>query len=299
MVCWGNNSVGPIAVTPVFVKKGDDLLLNVDDVPEDFVLVDWNFNTTKLVRFIHGSEPTIFSNFNGRIEFAVKKFSVKLKNLQKADSGVYTAKVLRNQETQPLAEYKVTVEDPVSPVKLTVVPVDPVDPLVSRSSCNLTVTCSTQDSHISSTIRCVNQTCSQEGGEQSEVTTSGASLRVYLLNSSIICNHSNHVNWTKEIKMIEDFCRKHPDPPSSNHIVTVICVIFPLIIMAVLLGLFLHCQQRGTYKRESIENTVYEVPQGSTKAQPLDQNLTDDASGLSPISTYSLVGPHTGPLNPL
>ncbi|XP_054483383.1 uncharacterized protein LOC129116557, partial [Anoplopoma fimbria] len=237
------------------------------------------------------------------IEFAVKKFSVILKNLQKADSGVYTALVLTNRGDQPLAEHKVTVEDPVSPVNLTVVPVDPVDPLVSRSSCNLIVTCSTQDSNISSTIRCVNQTCSQEGGEQSEVTTSGASLRVHLLNSSIICNHSNHVSWTKEIKMIEDFCPKYadppPPPPSSNHIVIVICVIFLiLIIMVVPLGLFLHHRQRGTYKRETIENTVYGVPQVAPTAQPRDQNPTDDASGLSPTSTYSLVGPHTGPLEP-
>ncbi|XP_054452837.1 SLAM family member 7-like isoform X2 [Anoplopoma fimbria] len=248
---------GPIAVTPVFVKKGDDLILNVDDVPEDVLIVDWNFNkTVKLVRFTSSGQPTVFVDFIGRIEFPVKEFSVKLKNLQKADSGVYTAKVLTALGDK-LAEYKVTVEDPVSPVKLTVDPVDPVDPLVSRSSCNLTVTCSTQDSHISSTIRCVNQTCSQEGGEQPEVTTSGASLRVYLLNSSIICNHSNHVSWTKDVKMIEDFCPKYadppppPPPPSSNHIVIVICVMFPLIIMAVLLGLFLHHRQRGTCRTYS------------------------------------------------
>ncbi|XP_054483379.1 uncharacterized protein LOC129116553 [Anoplopoma fimbria] len=228
---------GPIAVTPVFVKKGDDLLLNVDDVPEDFVLVDWNFNkTVKLVRFIPGREPSIFPAFTGRIEFPVKKFSVKLKNLQKADSGVYTARVVTILGDQPPVEYKVTVEDPVSPVKLTVVPVDPVDPLVSRSSCNLTVTCSTHDSNISSTIRCVNQTCSQEGGEQSEVTTSGASLRVHLLNSSIICNHSNHVSWTNDVKIIEDSCPKYPgsESPSAGvsvYLVKIVVFSVGLVIM--------------------------------------------------------------------
>ncbi|XP_054483382.1 SLAM family member 9-like [Anoplopoma fimbria] len=226
---------GPIAVTPVFVKKGDDLILNVDaDVPEDVLIVDWNFNkTVKLVRFTSSGQPTVLVDLPGRFEFPVKKFSVKLKNLQKADSGVYTAKVLTAQGDQPLAEYKVTVEDPVSPVKLTV---DPVDPLVSRSSCNLTVTCSTQDSNISSTIRCVNQTCSQEGGEQSEVTTSGASLRVHLLNSSIICNHSNHVSWTKDVIMIEDFCLKYPgsESPSAGisvYLVKIVVFSVGLVIM--------------------------------------------------------------------
>ncbi|XP_054483377.1 uncharacterized protein LOC129116551 [Anoplopoma fimbria] len=232
---------GPIAVTPVFVKKGDDLILNVDaDVPEDFVLVDWKFNkTVNMVIFIPGKESTISPDFTGRLEFPVKKFSVKLKNLQKADSGVYTARVLTILGDQPLAEYKVTVEDPVSPVKLTVDPVDPLDPLdplVSRSSCNLTVTCSTQDSHISSTIRCVNQTCSQEGGEQSEVTTSGASLWVYLLNSSIICNHSNHVSWTNDVIMIGDFCPKYPgsESPSAGisvYLVKIVVFSVGLVIM--------------------------------------------------------------------
>ncbi|KAM8727204.1 uncharacterized protein AB9X84_000990 isoform 2-T2 [Acanthopagrus schlegelii] len=98
----------------------------------------------------------------------------------------------------------VKAQDPVSPVKLT------VDSVSSSSdSCNLTVTCSTQDSHISSTFTCDVKTCSQEGGERSGVTTSGASLRVYLVNDSIICNHSNQVSWTKNVTKIQDFCPCH------------------------------------------------------------------------------------------
>ncbi|XP_054452839.1 uncharacterized protein LOC129089418 isoform X2 [Anoplopoma fimbria] len=111
---------GPNAVTPVFVKKGDDLILNVDaDVPEDVLIVDWNFNkTVKLVRFTSSGQPTVFVDFIGRIEFPVKKFSVKLKNLQKADSGVYTALVLTALGDK-LAEYKVTVEE-TSPLRSSV-----------------------------------------------------------------------------------------------------------------------------------------------------------------------------------
>ncbi|XP_037643697.1 T-lymphocyte activation antigen CD86-like [Sebastes umbrosus] len=203
---------GPSAVTPVFVQKGGDVCLNVDaDVPEDFILVEWNFNETViLVRFpLGGEQPTVSPGYAGRIEFPEKKYSVKLKNLQEADRGVYTAKVLLNKGDRTLAKYNVIVQDPVSPVELTVISVD------SRSSeCDLTVTCRTQDSHINSTLRCDNQTCSQEGGEQSEVTTSGASLHVYLSNGSIICNHSNQVSWTKNIKMREHFCLQPDDPES-------------------------------------------------------------------------------------
>ncbi|XP_068587269.1 uncharacterized protein [Cebidichthys violaceus] len=228
---------GSSAVTPVFMKKGDDLILNVDaDVPEDFFFVEWNFNKTViLVRFAPGREPIIFSNFTGRLEFPVKKFSVKLKNLQESDSGVYAARVSTLQGHKQLAEYKVTVQGPVSPVELTV---DSVDSVVSRSSasCNLTVTCSTQHSHINSTFRCVDRTCSQEGGEQPELTTSGASLQVYLLNSSIICNHSNQVTWTKDFKIIENFCPPYDGSEGSSagtsvYLVKIVVFSVGLIIM--------------------------------------------------------------------
>ncbi|KAK9539494.1 hypothetical protein VZT92_004596 [Zoarces viviparus] len=114
-----------------------------------------------------------------------------------------------------LAEYKVTVQGPVSPVELTV---DSVDSVVSRSSdsCNLTVTCSTQHSHINSTFRCVSRSCSQEGGERPELTTSGASLHVYLVYDLIICKHSNQVNWTKDFKRIEHFCPQYAGSEGSS-----------------------------------------------------------------------------------
>lgn len=89
----------------------------------------------------------------------------------------------------------------MSPVDLTVNSVSS-----SSDSCNLTVTCSTKHAHISSIFTCDTTTCYQEGGEQSEVTTSGASLHVYLSNLSVICDHSNQVSWTRDIKNIEHIC---------------------------------------------------------------------------------------------
>ncbi|XP_071348233.1 SLAM family member 9-like isoform X4 [Trachinotus anak] len=197
---------GSSALTPVFVQEGTDLLLEImeADVPENFFILSWRFNRKDvLVRFVRGREPRVSTVYSGRLEPFVKNFSVKLKNLQESDSGVYSAQVTGVQ-VQNLAEYKVTVQDPVSPVELT------VDSVSSSSdSCNLTVTCSTRDSHhinISSTFTCDTKTCSQEGGERSKVTTSGASLRVYLVNHLIICNYSNQVSWEKDNKMTEHFC---------------------------------------------------------------------------------------------
>ncbi|XP_056247902.1 CD48 antigen-like [Seriola aureovittata] len=223
---------GSSAVTPVFVQKGKDLLLEAmeDDVPEDFIVLSWIFNGKNvLVTFSPGREPRVSDVvYTGRVEASVKNFSVKLKNLQEADSGVYTARVIGDQE-QILAEYSVTVQDPVSPVAMT------VDSVSSSSdSCSLTVTCSTQDSHhINSTFTCDTNTCSQEGGERSKVTSSGASLNVNLLNDLIICNHSNHVSWTNDSKMIDHFCPRHTGSEAGISLCLVKTVVFSvgLVIM--------------------------------------------------------------------
>uniref|UniRef100_A0A671VDW9 Immunoglobulin V-set domain-containing protein n=1 Tax=Sparus aurata TaxID=8175 RepID=A0A671VDW9_SPAAU len=199
-----NHILFVIAVTPVFVQKGDDVMLNLTeaDVLEDSA-VFWNFNDKSsnkesvIVRWLPGTVPHVSLGYRGRIEFTVKKYCVKLKTLQETDSGVYTATVFG--EVKQTTQYNVTVQ--VSPVRLT------VDSVSSSSdSCNLTVTCSTQDSHISSTFTCDNKTCSQEGGERSEVTTSAASLRVYLVNDSVTCNHSNRVSWTNDMEKAKKLC---------------------------------------------------------------------------------------------
>ncbi|KAK9538505.1 hypothetical protein VZT92_003670 [Zoarces viviparus] len=244
---------GSSAVTTVFVQKGDDLILNVGaDVPEKFLLVDWKFNETVIVvRFAPDGDRSVHDEFTGRVEFLVKNFSVKLKNLQEADSGVYAAQVGTLQGNQQLVEYKVTVQGPVSPVKLTV---DSVDSVFSRGSdsCNLTVTCSTQHSHISSTFRCVSRTCSQEGGEQSELTTSGASLHVYLVYGEIICNHSNQVSWTKDFKMTEHLCPQYA-APVHIYVLAIPIIIFLIIVVFVPIHC---CRKRGNFP--IIEKILYE-----------------------------------------
>ncbi|XP_044076709.1 CD48 antigen-like isoform X2 [Siniperca chuatsi] len=286
---------GSSAVTPVFVQKGKDVLLNVTtDVLKRITFVSWNFNKKILVSFVPGTNSSVSDGYTGRIEFSEKNFSVKLKNLQKADSGVYTARVFGAEEQT--TEYNVTVQDPVSPAGLT------VDSVSSSSdSCNLTVTCSAQDSHINSTFTCDHQTCSQEGGVQSEVTTSGASLHVYLVNDSINCNHSNQVSWTNNMTKIQHFCPQHADPDKQelrSNIVSVVVVPIIIIIIIIIFIIFLiviinFFRKRKKYEREKIENTVYDIPQVTTD-RPLDQSPTNDPSYVSPNSTYCLVGHPTG-----
>ncbi|XP_047446578.1 SLAM family member 5-like [Mugil cephalus] len=228
-VIFSSQIQGSSAVTDVFVKRGDDVLLEVmDDAPMEFDLFVWTFNTSKvLVIYSHVGGSTVSEGYTGRVEFSVGNYSVKLKNLQDDDSGVYTALVVGAKD-QTIAKYMVTVQGPVSPVDL-----NPDSVSNSSDSCNLTVTCSTEDSHINSTFTCDTKTCSQEGGDQSKVTNSGASLRVHLLNDAIICNHSNQVSWTQKKTQIQDFCPLHAGLSDGVSICLVKTVVFSvgLIIM--------------------------------------------------------------------
>ncbi|XP_042283980.1 CD48 antigen-like [Thunnus maccoyii] len=194
---------GSSDVTTVFVQKGKDLHL---DVKKPVVLGNkaafrWTVNNThNVVRLFPDYEIRVVGSYVGRAEISLQSHSLLLKNVQQNDSGDYTALII-GEEDQRLAEYKVIIQDPVSPVQLSV-----NSSSISTESCNLTVSCRTERSHISSTFGCDTQTCYQEGGEQSEVTSSGSSLHVYLLNDSIICNHSNQVSWTKDLKKIRTLC---------------------------------------------------------------------------------------------
>ncbi len=62
-----------------------------------------------VVRFFHDKEPQVSPGYHGRLEFPAKKYSVKLKNATKADSGVYAAQKI-GVKIQTLDEYNVTVQ---------------------------------------------------------------------------------------------------------------------------------------------------------------------------------------------
>ncbi|XP_055359892.1 uncharacterized protein LOC114844759 [Betta splendens] len=206
------------------------------------------------------------------VEFSKTNYTLKLKNVQETDSGDYTAVVLET-EKKKVAEYKVIVQAPVSPVNLTV-------GLLSNSSdsCNLTVTCRTQDSHISTTFTCLDQTCSEDG-DRSKATTSGAVLHVYLENDSIKCNHSNQVSrTTSQEARIQDFCHQQPSLNSAAGIVFG-SVAGVVVATAAVVG-FILCKKNKD-KKKSNGNTVYDNPQDINSAQTQTQDPV--------TSTYALV----------
>ncbi|KAM9845353.1 uncharacterized protein ACBR49_012087 [Aulostomus maculatus] len=174
-----------------------------------------------------------------------------LKNLRDNDSGRYTAEVLDSTDRTE-AEYEVVVTVP--PVQLKVVWAS-----ASSGACNLTVTCRTGASNISSTFRSTNQTMEQKGGEQPEVTRSGSSLHVFLLNGSIVCNHSNQVSWTKDTTEVQAHCLENADE-STPQTKWIFLLLIPLIVPA---GVGLNVCLRKCRSRNP-DSQDHEVPPASS-----------------------------------
>ncbi|KAM4557397.1 uncharacterized protein V3H82_017153 [Fundulus diaphanus] len=194
MTCYINTMVrakGSTSVNHVFVQTGKDIILNLTEaeVARNSFFWLWQFNGNAIVACSPPSPPTVQETYTGRIEVLEKTYNVKLKNLHKSDSGIYTAKTAApiEQKLNTTLQFKV---NPVSPVELTI-------NLTSNTSSSIfTVTCRAGNSSISSTLSCENQTC----GESRGITTSGSSLHIYQLNESIICSHSNQVSFTKSVR---------------------------------------------------------------------------------------------------
>uniref|UniRef100_A0A3Q0SCH6 Immunoglobulin subtype domain-containing protein n=1 Tax=Amphilophus citrinellus TaxID=61819 RepID=A0A3Q0SCH6_AMPCI len=182
----------------VFVLQGNDLHL---DIKKPVVLdqetdLFWKFNNKNNIVKITPERTSIFNIYKERAEFG-EKFTLLLKKVQHNDSGVYAAVIVGGQD-QTVAEYKVTVQDPVSPVNLTVTN--------SSDPCNITVTCSTADLNISRIFRCDAQNCSQMEEKSLKATKNLSSLIIYLQQDTIFCNHSNQVSWKQSNKVIKPQC---------------------------------------------------------------------------------------------
>ncbi|XP_006792430.1 uncharacterized protein LOC102798728 [Neolamprologus brichardi] len=267
-------------VRHVFLLRGKDLHLDVErsvvlDKKND---LNWKVNkTNNIAKCGFNNDPIVLDKYEGRAELFRQNYALLLKNVQHSDTGDYTAFMVSNKD-QKVAEYKVIVQDPVSPVDLKV-------DFVSGSpdSCNLTVTCSTVDSQISSIFTCDAQNCFQVVENNLKTPDYYSSLIVYLHGDFIICNHSNKVNWTDS--KTKSYCETRT-VSSANIIIAAASGLCGFIFIIVIIGIV------AKRKRRNQENHLYEAAQEYPPGQNRNENVPGDASSLSPTSTYALVEFH-------
>ncbi|XP_056109385.1 uncharacterized protein LOC130087185 [Rhinichthys klamathensis goyatoka] len=180
----------------VFVQTGDSVQLDIQTqkLPE-FDLLSWrNDKSENVVKYISetkGVKP--LNSYKDRVDFNDTTFSLTLKNMQKTDSGLYTAIASGDSENN-IATYRVSVIDAVEAPVLTV-----NSNWFSGNFCTVNFTCRAHDLMINSSYqnnRCIAQ----------EVTSQINTLNLNCSEESIICNHSNPVSWKKDRINIAPLC---------------------------------------------------------------------------------------------
>ncbi|XP_048018206.1 natural killer cell receptor 2B4-like isoform X2 [Megalobrama amblycephala] len=232
------------AENAVSVQTGSSIQLDIqtDKLPQFQTLVWMNEKSKSIVTFIN-KEPQIFKD---NVVFNQTTFSLTLKNMQKTDSGLYTAKIFGPNEE--VAKYRVSVIDPVdSPVLNWNVT------MISVNSCIVNVTCSSPDRTISNSYH---SNCSQE-----EVTSTGLQpLTVYCKEDIVICNYSNTVSWRNDTIQIKQLCttyeNKSPEEINSSFPFMATVTSASLMILVATLVLYCSCKNHNKGAQQD-DHTVY------------------------------------------
>ncbi|XP_049333869.1 SLAM family member 9-like [Astyanax mexicanus] len=259
----------------VSVQVGDSVQLDVQIKEQTFSSFIWKHNNNNVLRYISKGKIIKHDPYKDRVEFNEETYSLTLKNLQKTDSGLYEA-ITRSQTETTVAQYNLTVWDPVEPPVLTL--------YKSADSCNITLTCRGHDLWINTT--CYNTTC-----EEKNVTSpGGVALFLSIKDSLIICNLSNPVSWKQE-KITLQSCDSGENPPGDpqkewNWLLYVLIGVVGVLLILIVLGIAYFCKKKmkGNASAEC-ENTIYQDV-GCVQERPAATRTLE-----GPSTVYSTVQP--------
>ncbi|XP_059419145.1 CD48 antigen-like [Carassius carassius] len=239
----------------MFVHTGDSVQLEMQtqELPE-FDDLSWkNEKSINIVKYFNKTkEVRLHSSYKDRVDFNAKTFSLTMKNMQKTDSGLYTAKTSGESDNN-IVTYRVSVIDAVEAPVLTV-------NSNSSSTHNCYFTCKGSNITISSIYN--GGSCSPE-----EVTSSGNyTLRLSCTGDSITCNYSNPVSWKTDTKTVNEICTVKKAAPVFPLWVIVICPIALASASAVVavIGFRIYKRTKGT---QTNEQTIYAEVNDNIKTQ--------------------------------
>ncbi|XP_026061382.1 SLAM family member 5-like [Carassius auratus] len=276
----------------VFVQTGASVQLDIQtqEKPEFDILAWMNNKSESIVRYNSDSKGVKSLDFyKDRVVFNDVTFSLTLKNMQKTDSGLYTARTI-GSINKDLVLYRISVIDAVKAPVLTV-----NSNWSTSDSCTVNFTCRAHELMINSSYQ--NNRCSPQ-----EVTSQINALILDCSEEHIFCNHSNPVSWKQDRRNITQLCGDEISKSDSSRLVIAVGTVAGCILLCVSAAL---CFKYKKGAQEEVEgNTVYaqveaqEMQKLSSDCNPYDipdrvQAETQGKTGdKQPSTTYCTVGQH-------
>uniref|UniRef100_A0A8C2I9E0 Immunoglobulin V-set domain-containing protein n=1 Tax=Cyprinus carpio TaxID=7962 RepID=A0A8C2I9E0_CYPCA len=261
------SSTGFSAEISVFVQTGASVQLDIQtqQLPE-FDLLSWITNKSESILRYNSDSKRIkpHDSYKDRVDFNYTTFSLTLKNMQKTDSGLYTART-SGESDKNIVTYTVSVIDAVEAPVLTV-----NSNRSSSDSCTVNFTCRAHELMIDSSYQ--NNRCFPEK-ETSQINT----LILDCSEESIICNHSNPVSWKKDRINITQLCFNKEN--NSKNIQTGSSLLGPVVglvavCILICLSVFLYCKYKKDAQDDGEGSSVYAQVEVSFKLLFIIQ-LTD------------------------
>ncbi|XP_048019855.1 SLAM family member 9-like [Megalobrama amblycephala] len=281
-------NTGFSAEISVFVQTGDSVQLDIQtqELPE-FVLLSWTNKLDNIVMYLRGTkEVQLHPSYKDRVYFNDETFSLTLKNMQKTDSGLYTAKT-SGFSNKYIAAYSLSVIDAVEAPVLTV-----NSNWSSSDPCSFT--CKGSNITVSSIYN--SSSCSPE-----EVTSSdNYTLTLNCSGDYITCNHSNPVSWKTEIKKVNELCTVDPEMPearrnsmNSSWLILFICLLTTSLLASVISWCLYKRKKDHSYTPDQQnEPTVYEkVGENINPQRPLEML----EKSKNPSTVYDTLREHGTP----
>uniref|UniRef100_A0A9J8BNK2 Immunoglobulin V-set domain-containing protein n=1 Tax=Cyprinus carpio carpio TaxID=630221 RepID=A0A9J8BNK2_CYPCA len=295
LLCLLTFKTGFNAEISVFVQTGTSVQLHIQtqELPE-FVDLSWkNDKSEIIVRYTNEPKKVrLHSSYKDRVDFNDKTFSVTLKNMQKTDSGLYTARASGETEND-IVTYRVSVIDAV------VAPVLTVNSNWSSSdSCTVNFTCRAPELMINSSYQ--NNRCSPQEVTSHEIHN----LTLDCSKKYILCNHSNPVSWKQARINITQLCDDNKNERSIQSESSLMWPVVGSVAVCILIcvSIVLYRKKKGAQEVVVEGNTVYAQVEGQ-EMQKLNsdcntydipdrvQAQTQEETGdKRPNTTYCTVG---------
>ncbi|XP_067219102.1 CD48 antigen-like [Chanodichthys erythropterus] len=272
------SNTGFSAEISVFAQTGDSVQLDIKTQELlEFDVLSWtNDKSENIVRFMYASKTEKpHPSYKDRVDFNDETFSLTLKNMQKIDSGLYTARAAGESE-KIIVTYRVSVIDAVEAPVLT------VKSNWSSDSCLISFTCRSHEFTLSSTFKY--GSCSPEEVTSHEIYT----LILYCSEESIICNHSNTISWKEDRINITRLCEDNKRFSIETHhglsMSGLMFIVFVVVVVIVFSGFVLYCCCKNNKGVKQSDDTDYD------DVETLTQKMTGDTWTTI---TYCTVGHQT------